>query len=130
MLFGFSYTVPATDAGKTFGVAGAGELPEGSLDPNDVVRRGEVSTEAVQEKATYVLDLMESRLKGMNLAWSDVAVTDVYTVHNIYPFLATQLLRRMGTAQLLGLTWYFTRPPIVTIEYEMDLRSCRRELVL
>ena len=130
VLFGFSYTVPSTAEGKTFVVAGAGELPEGSLDPNDVIRRGEISTEALQEKATYVLDLMEGRLKGMGLAWADVAQTDVYTVHNIYPFLATQILRRIGTAQLQGLTWYFTRPPIVTIEYEMDLRFCRRELVL
>ena len=32
-------------------VAGAGELPEGSLDESDVVRRGDVSAPAIQEKA-------------------------------------------------------------------------------
>src|SRR5262249_59389402 len=39
-LYGFSYTVPSKATRKTFVVAGAGELPEGSLEPNDVVRRG------------------------------------------------------------------------------------------
>ncbi len=130
VLFGFSYTVPSAASGKSFVVAGAGELPEGSLDPQDVVRRGETNPIAIEEKAAYVLGLMEGRLKGLGLAWSDVAHTSVYTVHNVYPFLATGILRRMGTSQLQGLTYYYARPPVVSIEYEMDLRSCRRELVL
>ncbi|MCX6622607.1 MAG: RidA family protein [Acidobacteria bacterium] len=130
VLFGFSYTVPSTAIGKSFVVAGASELPEGSLDPLDVVRRGETSAAALEEKTNYVLGLMEGRLNGMELAWADVAHTGVYTVHNIYPYLATSVLRRMGAAQLQGLTWYFSRPPIVSIEYELDLRACRKELVL
>ena len=54
-LYGFSYTVPSKATRKTFVVAGAGELPEGSLDPNDVVRRGESSAVAIQEKAHFVM---------------------------------------------------------------------------
>jgi hypothetical protein len=39
--YGFSYTLPSKARRKTFVVAGAGELPEGSLEPKDVVRGGE-----------------------------------------------------------------------------------------
>src|SRR5947208_6484974 len=42
-LYGFSYTVPSRARRKTFAVAGAGESPEGSLEPKAVLRRGEAS---------------------------------------------------------------------------------------
>ena len=61
-LYGFSYTVPSKATRKTFVVAGAGELPEGSLDPNDVVWRGESSAGAIQEKAHFVMGLMSHGL--------------------------------------------------------------------
>ena len=123
-LYGFSYTVPARPGGVTFVVAGAGELPEGSLDPHDVVRRGETSAEALLEKARFVLGLMDGRLRGLEAGWDQVTQTEVYTVHNLYPFIR-EVVRTPH-----GFTWHYARPPIVSIEYEMDLRCCRREVVL
>jgi hypothetical protein len=130
MLYAFSYTVPANQAATTFVVAGAGELPEGSLDPHDVVRRGEDSADALREKARFVLGLMESRLHELGADWRDVTTTDVYTVHDIRPLLEQEILPRLGAAKQHGITWHYTRPPIVGIEYEMDLRGCRREIVI
>ena len=46
-LYAFAYTVRAENAPPSFVVAGGGELPEGSLDPHDVVRRGETSAAAL-----------------------------------------------------------------------------------
>jgi len=129
-LYGFSYTVPSTARRKTFVVAGAGELPEGSLDPHDVVRRGESGAAAIQEKAHFVMGLMEGRLSGLGVAWNDVTVTDIYTVHDIRPFLEQELVKRTGEAGAHGLTWHYSRPPIESIEYEMDLRGCVTELVI
>lgn len=128
-LYGFSYTVPSKLDRKTFVVAGAGELPEGSLDPNDVVRRGEHSAAAIQQKAHFVMGLMEERLRGLSVGWSDVTVSEVYTVHNVHPFL-TDLVKRMEEGGAHGVTWHYSRPPIETIEYEMDLRGCVTELVI
>src|SRR5262249_48762787 len=54
-LYSFAYTVAAARAPRSFVVAGAGELPEGSLDPHDVVRRGETSRDALAAKARFVL---------------------------------------------------------------------------
>lgn len=130
MLFGFSYTTSAAAAGNTFIVAGAGELPEGSLDEQHIVRRGDITSAALEEKAGYVLGIMEDRLKGMGVSWAEAAHTSIYTVHDVRPFLATLILRRMGAAQLQGVTCYFACPPVIGVEYEMDLRRCRSELVL
>jgi len=129
-LYGFSYTVPSSSADRTFVVAGAGELPEGSLDPHDVIRRGETSTEALREKTRFVMGLMSGRLKGLGVSWDQATVTEVYTVHPVCSFLAGEILRPMGAANGHGITWHYARPPIVSIEYEMDLRGCRREIVL
>ena len=63
-LYGFSYTVPSKATRKTFVVAGAGELPEGSLNPNDVVRRGESGAAAIQEKARFVMGLDGRKIEG------------------------------------------------------------------
>jgi hypothetical protein len=129
-LYGFSYTAPSKASRKTFVVAGAGELPEGSLDPHDVVRPGESSTAAIQEKAHFVMGLMEGRLRGLSVGWNDVTVSEIYTVHDIRPFLEKELLRRLEEGGAHGLTWHYSRPPIESIEYEMDLRGCVTELVI
>ncbi len=129
-LYGFSYTAPSNVTRKTFVVAGAGELPEGSLDPKDVVRRGETSAAAIQEKARFVMGLMEGRLRELRAGWGDVNTTDVYTVHDIRPFIEVELLKRLEGGAAHGITWHYSRPPIETIEYEMDLRGCVTELAL
>jgi len=129
-LYDFSYTVPSKATRKTFVVAGAGQLPEGSLNPQDVVRQGEYGAEAIREKARFVMGLMEARLKGLGVGWSDVTVSEIYTVHNIRPFLDEEVLKRLNEGGAHGVTWHYSRPPIESIEYEMDLRGCVTELVI
>jgi hypothetical protein len=129
-LYSFAYTVPAAGSRRSFVVAGAGELPEGSLDPHDVVRRGEASREALAVKARFVLGLMEGRLTGLGVKWSDVTATNVYTAHDLNALLAAEILPRIEAAAQHGVTWHYTRPPIVSIEYEMDLRGCSREVLI
>jgi hypothetical protein len=111
-------------------VAGAGELPEGSLDPHDVVRRGEASVDALSEKARFVMERMSSRLTGLGVSWRQVTATQIYTVHDIHPFLAAEVLGQMHEAARAGVNWHYARPPIESIEYEMDVRGCRREVIL
>jgi hypothetical protein len=130
VVYGFSITVPTEGAPPSFVVAGAGELPEGSLDPHDVVRRGETSTDALREKARFVMDRMTSRLDGLGVGWAHVTATQIYTVHDIHPFLAREILARMQGAARHGVNWHYARPPIESLEYEMDVRGCRREIML
>jgi hypothetical protein len=129
-LHGFSYTAQAAAGRRTFVVAGAGELPEGSLDAHDVVRRGETSADALREKVRFVMGLMSRRLTGLGVSWKDVTNVNVYTVHPICRVLAGDIIRPIGPAATHGVTWHYCRPPIVSIEYEMDMRGTDRELIL
>ena len=129
-LYSFAHTVPAPRGPLSFVVAGAGELPEGSLDPHEVVRRGETSRDALAAKARYVLALMEERLRGLGANWNEVTATNIYTVHDVNALLTSEILPRIARAADHGVCWHYCRPPIVSIEYEMDLRGCARETVI
>ena len=118
----FSFTVQSADKMPTFVVAGSGEAREGgAIYSERTVRHGETSPEAMREKGIFVLAEMERRLKLLGFSWQHTTATQVYTVHDLYPFLADEIVRR--GAGHAGLTWHFCRPPVQGLEYEMDCRS-------
>lgn len=124
----FTFTVISDELRPSFVVAGGAECPEGRGTYRDnIVRLGDISEEAILEKARFVLTEMERRLHALGAGWADLTATQVYTVHNIHPFLASEIVAR-GAAPA-GLTWFFDRPPVVDLEYEMDCRGVREELV-
>ena len=128
MFHAFSYTVVADGAPPTFVIAGSGEAPEGLGNYRDhIVRYGETNADAIADKARFVLGEMERRLALLGFGWADVSATQLYTIHNIYPFLADEIVKR-GAADP-GLTWHYARPPIVGLEYEMDCRGLAVETV-
>jgi hypothetical protein len=127
---GFSYTTQSQRSERTFIVAGGGELPEGSLDPHDVVRRGETSPAAIREKVQFVMKLMEGRLKELGVSWAQATAINIYSIHPLGHCFVEDILKPLGTGMLVGVTLFQARPPIVSIEYEMDIRGCRREILL
>ena len=129
VLYGFSYTRPCDPSlPPTFVVAGAGELPEGVLAADGIIRAGDSSPEGIAAKARFVMDLMENRLLGLGGDWFGVTALDIYTVHPVGPLLPQIILGRVGVADSHGVRWFYSRPPVVGIEYEMDLRGVRTEL--
>ena len=127
----FSYTVPAPAGASrgSFVIAGSGEAREGGASYRErTVRRGEQSPDAMREKARYVLGEMERRLGILGFGWADTTAAQVYTVFDLYPFLADEIVRR-GAARA-GLTWHFCRPPVQDLEYEMDCRGVAFERVV
>jgi hypothetical protein len=130
-LYGFSYSKPCDPSlPSTFVVAGAGELPEGVLETEGIFRPGDTSPQGIAAKASFVMDLMENRLRGLGGDWPAVTAIDVYTVHPVEPLLPVIVLGRVGAAATHGVRWFYSRPPILGIEYEMDLRGVRAELRL
>ena len=127
-LFGFSYTRPCDPTRPpTFVVSGAGELPEGILAHEAIMRVGDTSSEAMIQKASFVMDLMETRLHGLGADWSRVTEVDIYTIHALEVIVPDVILKRIGSEGALGVHWYFSRPPILGIEFEMDVRGVRAE---
>ena len=128
----FAYTVPRCGSntfGPSFVVAGSGEAKEGfSSYQESVVRPGDATADGLREKARYVLGEMARRLQILGATWTDATATQVYTVFDLYPFLADEIVARGAAAA--GLTWYYARPPIVGLDFEMDLRGVRTEQVV
>ncbi len=130
-LHAFSYIVPNDQINRqTLIVAGAGELLEGTLVAEGIIRPGDTSPESMREKATYVMQVMEQRLLGLGGHWGLVDAVDVYTIHPLDGILEDILLAPIGPARRHGIDWYYTRPPIVDIDFEMDLHGVVTERVL
>jgi hypothetical protein len=127
-LYGFSYTIAGGTPRPTFIVAGSGELR--APGPAGIVRRGETSADAMREKAAYVMDVMQSRLRGLGADWPDVTTIDIYTPEPIEPYLADTILKPAGAAAIHGVRWFPSRPPIAGLEYEMDLHGVVRDVTL
>lgn len=125
----FCYTETEADAVPSFVVAGSGEAPEGRDNYRDhIVRLGDATPTGIREKARFVLGEMERRMGALGFSWKDTTATQLYTVHNIHPFFADEIVRR-GAARS-GLTWHYNRPPVVDLEYEMDCRGVSIERVV
>jgi hypothetical protein len=129
----FTCTVPEDPqqraaTGADYVVAGSGEWPEDAPFPEGIVARGDLSPAGLASKVAYVLDTMRARVDGLGGDFARLTGVHVYTVHDIHPLIGTEFARR----QLLGsgLTLYACRPPILELEFEMDVRSLRTERVL
>jgi hypothetical protein len=134
-LHAFSYTVPSYAApGKpgrrdSFIIAGGGEVGDGPGGFGErIVRRGDTSREGMREKIRHVVGEMERRLRALGFGWKDALATQAYSVQDLGPFMADEIARR-GIAPA-GLTWHFARPPVIGLEYEMDVRGAAREIVI
>ncbi len=128
--FAFSYTVAARVGARTsFLSAGSWEMPDGPPDFRDhIVRRGDCSADGLREKVRFVLADLEQRMAAVGFGWAETTGTQVYTVHDLHPFLAQEIVQR-GAARA-GLTWHYARPPVLEFDYEMDTRCVTREIVI
>lgn len=124
----FAYTV-AEKGGRSFVISGSGEVPEGKDNYRDhIVRPGDVSAAGLHDKARFVVGEMETRLAGLGFGWQDTTATQVYSVHDIHPFLADAILARGAGRH--GLTWHYCSPPLIGLDFEMDCRGVEREVTL
>jgi hypothetical protein len=122
-MLAFTYTVPcATDSNANFVLSGGGDARPGSEPYKDrIIAFGDHSQSGLQLKVEFVIQEMEKRLKSLGFTWSDVACTQSYSVHNIGG-LVESLLASRGLMRN-GLSWHFARPPVMGLDFEMDLRG-------
>ena len=122
-MLAFTYTVPcATVSNANFVVSGGGDARPGSEPYKDrIIAYGDHSQSGLQSKVEFVIQEMEKRLKSLGFTWSDVACTQAYSVHNIGG-LVESLLASRGFIRN-GLSWHFARPPVMGLDFEMDLRG-------
>nr|WP_255604533.1 RidA family protein [Oscillochloris sp. ZM17-4] len=124
-LYAFSYAVPGDSVGPSFVSAGAGELVGGAI-----IREGDTSPDGMREKARVVMGMITERMAGMGAALDDVTAVSVYSVFSPFDFLADTVLSPLGPAAIHAFQWYYSRPPVLGLEFEMDLRGVRQEIRL
>jgi len=128
-MLAFTYTVPARSARRTFMLSGGGDARAGAEPYKDrIVRYGDTSPEGLREKVRFVIAEMEQRLQTLGFGWSDAVSTQAYTVHNIGHLVGEELARR--GAMTGGLVWFYARPPVLGLDYEMDVRGVAREVII
>lgn len=129
-LYAFCYTVPTAAPGPGgFVAAGSGEARgEGGAYAPRIVRLGDQSPDGMRDKVRLVVEVMGERMAPLGFGWGDVTATQVYTVFDLYPALAGDIVAR-GVAPA-GLTWHYCRPPVQGLDFEMDVRGLAREITI
>ena len=133
LMHAFSYAVPtkrsAGAARGSFIISGGGERRPGSRAPEEtIVRYNDTSPEGLREKVSYVVAEMERRLGLLGFSWKDAVSTQIYTVQNIGHLIGEAMAMR-GAGEG-GLVWTYARPPVIGLDYEMDVRGAAREIVI
>ena len=129
-LYAFSYTIPGTTPTPTFVVAGAGEMRDRAQGNAGIVRFGDTSADGMREKARFVMDVMQERLRALGADFRGVSAIDVYLAPPFHESVVEEVLRPAGAAAIHGVRWFPSRPPIQGLEFEVDLRGVGREVVL
>ncbi len=126
--FAFSYTRPKQESGPSFVIAGGAESRDGDGPYAErITRYQDTSEDALREKVSFVVDSMAKRMGAFGFGWKDVTVTQAYTIHDIHHAVEDVLVR--SGAMRSGLTWHYARPPVIGLEYEMDVRRVMTERV-
>jgi hypothetical protein len=128
-VLGFSYTVARDSQAQTFVVSGVPEVPDDASGPDDVVRLGESSPDALREKLEFVIKMLKGRFAALGTDWKDDASVHLYTAHDAGSALV-EILARDGIHPAFGLTWHEAAPPVDLLELEIDVRRYAGETVI
>jgi hypothetical protein len=127
-LYAFCYTV-AGSGPRSFVAAGSGEARgEGGPYGPRIVRLGDQSAAGMRDKTRLVVEVMGERMAPLGFGWDDVTATQIYTVFDIYPAMADEIVAKGAAAA--GVTWHYCRPPVQGLDFEMDVRGVTREIVI
>jgi hypothetical protein len=130
-IYGFYYTVPAVSAARpAFVLAGVPEVASREGGKREVVAAGDISLEGLRRKNACILEALNGLLSEMKLGWSEATAVNLYTVHDLHPLFATDLLPALGAAANRGIRWHYARPPVIGLELEIDGYAAREELAL
>jgi hypothetical protein len=128
-VLGFSYTVAQESPAQTFVVSGVPEVPDDASGPDDVVRLGETSPDALREKLEFVTGMLKGRFAALGIGWADDASVHLYSAHDAGSTLL-EILDKQDIHPTFGLTWHEAAPPVDLLELEIDVRRYARETVI
>ena len=130
-MYAFSYTVESEVTVPTFVVAGAGDLRDQSeLAPEGIILPGRTDQAAMRSKAATVMSIMQERLMGLGVSWTDVTDINVYTAQSLANYLVDSILDPATPAGRYGIRWHYSHPPIQGLAFEMNVRGVQNTIAL
>jgi hypothetical protein len=127
-LLAFSYTVERDGRAPSFVVSGVADMPRGGRYPEDVIRRGESTSDALREKALGIIEQVNECVRELGVEWDSSASVHLYSLHDVAYTVVTELLPKVGVRPSHGVIWHDTAPPTVELELELDVRAYDREV--
>ena len=112
-LHAFCYTVEASPGGKDFVISGAPE-PDGT--PG-----------GLPAYWVAIVTELETRMSALGVGWDDATETQLYATRADHDLFESKDLPRFAEVVRPGMRWFFSRPPIDTLNIEVDVRRLSRE---
>jgi hypothetical protein len=129
-LAGFFYTIPTSLPVVDFILSGAAEIRPGADGRPAITARGDTSPSGLHLKAEAILASLTAALTAMNLIWDAAREANIYTVHDVYPLIASPLMPCLASAARNGLRLHHARPPVTGLDLEIDAASVAQTLLL
>jgi hypothetical protein len=129
-MYSFAYTVPSTeDFVKSFILSGGGDARSGPESYRErIVAYGDTTEAGMRVKMEFVANEMNQRLISLGFDWNDVTSAQAYSVHNMGA-LVEEVFAKTGRMRC-GINWYFARPPVAGLDFEMDLRGSVNQIFI
>jgi hypothetical protein len=121
VLYAFSYTVPSLRTVPTFVTSGVIEAR--SVQSNDN------SLPSLRMKTASIVATLDEQLQGLGLGWEFASAVGVYTVHDVWPALRSEVMPPLKARAVHGVRWFPSNPP-VTAAMELGVWGVRQELLL
>jgi hypothetical protein len=122
-MYSFAYTIPSiTNDLRSFILSGGGDARSGPESYRErIVAYGDTSEAGMRVKMEFVANEMNQRLISLGFDWNNVTSAQAYSVHNMGD-LVEEVFAKTGRMRC-GINWYFARPPVAGLDFEMDLRG-------
>jgi hypothetical protein len=129
-VYAFVYTVSSSARRPTFATSAQADLKHLSGGAVEHVAGGDTSPRGLTEKVTYVMQRIDRQLVDLGVSWSLATQIGAYAVHPIGQQIADVILPVVGPAARQGVTWHFVLPPVVGLDFELDVRGLKQDLVI
>jgi len=129
-MYSFTYTVPANiDSLPSFVISGGGDARPGPEPYRErIIAYGDTSDIGLKLKMEFVANEMQQRLVSLGFHWDDVTCAQAYSVHNIGALVEEAFAKQKRMH--CGINWYFARPPVAGLDFEMDLRGSVKQIFI
>lgn len=129
-VYAFMYTCPSAVGGQAFATSAHADVQKLGDGRIETVAEGDTSPHGLTVKVTFVVQQVEGQLRELGVSWADATQINAYAAHPIGPQIEGVILPAVGVAARHGVTWHFARPPVVGLDFELDIRAVRQEVVV